>query len=105
VATNTTIRTIRNVAWALVALVAQHLVVGVDEQVVHFVWPRQRRSRCLLNHVLHHQLAGHVAAAHAAGTMAFMVPDILPPLPEVRAKCLRVFGDLHEARRLLEDSL
>jgi len=46
-----------------------------------------------------------LTAAHAAGTMAFMVPDILPPLPEVRAKCLRVFGDLHEARRLLEDSL
>ncbi len=32
-----------------------------------------------------------LTAAHAAGTMAFMVPDILPPLPEVRAKCLRVF--------------
>lgn len=46
-----------------------------------------------------------LTAAHAAGTMAFMVPDILPPLPEVRAKCLRVFDDLHEARRLLEDSL
>jgi len=46
-----------------------------------------------------------LTAAHAAGTMAFMVPDILPPLPEVRAKCLRVFDDLHEARRLLEESL
>ena len=46
-----------------------------------------------------------LTAAHAAGTMAFMVPDILPPLPEVRAKCLRVFGDLHEARQLLEESL
>lgn len=46
-----------------------------------------------------------LTAAHAAGTMAFMVPDILPPLPEVRAKCLRVFGDLHEARRLLEEAL
>ncbi|WP_289295114.1 HAD family phosphatase [uncultured Reyranella sp.] len=46
-----------------------------------------------------------LTAAHAAGTMAFMVPDILPPLPEVRAKCLRVFEDLNEARRLLEESL
>ncbi len=46
-----------------------------------------------------------LTAAHAAGTMAFMVPDILPPLPEVRAKCLRVFGDLHEARQLLEEFL
>ena len=46
-----------------------------------------------------------LTAAHAAGTMAFMVPDILPPLPEVRAKCLRVFGDLHEARLMLEEAL
>lgn len=46
-----------------------------------------------------------LTAAHAAGTMAFMVPDILPPLPEVRARCLRVFGDLHEARQLLEETL
>ena len=29
-----------------------------------------------------------LTAAHAAGTMAIMVPDILPPSPEVRAKCL-----------------
>ena len=46
-----------------------------------------------------------LTAAHAAGTMAFMVPDILPPLPEVRAKCLRVFEDLHAARLMLEESL
>jgi HAD superfamily hydrolase (TIGR01509 family) len=46
-----------------------------------------------------------LTAAHAAGTMAFMVPDILPPLPEVRAKCLRVFDDLHAARLMLEESL
>lgn len=46
-----------------------------------------------------------LTAAHAAGTMAFMVPDILPPLPEIRAKCLGVFDDLHEARRMLEASL
>ena len=46
-----------------------------------------------------------LTAAHAAGTMAFMVPDILPPLPEVRAKCLRVFDDLHAARLMLEKTL
>lgn len=43
-----------------------------------------------------------LTAAHAAGTMAIMVPDILPPLPEVRAKCVSVVFDLHAARRLLE---
>ena len=46
-----------------------------------------------------------LTAAHAAGTMAFMVPDILPPLPEIRAKCLRVFDDLHAARLMLEETL
>ncbi|MGQ0583506.1 MAG: HAD family hydrolase [Reyranella sp.] len=46
-----------------------------------------------------------LTAAHAAGTMAIMVPDILPPLPEVRAKCVTIVPDLHAARRLLEVSL
>jgi beta-phosphoglucomutase-like phosphatase (HAD superfamily) len=46
-----------------------------------------------------------LTAAHAAGTMAIMVPDILPPLPEVRAKCVTVIDDLHAARRLLEAAL
>lgn len=43
-----------------------------------------------------------LTAAHAAGTMAFFVPDIVAPRPEVRGKAVRVLGDLHEARRLLE---
>ena len=43
-----------------------------------------------------------LTAAYAAGTMAIMVPDILPPLPEVRAKCVEVVDDLHAALRLLE---
>src|SRR5258708_1610890 len=38
-----------------------------------------------------------LTAAHAAGTMAIMVPDILPPTPEVRAKCVTVLPDLHKA--------
>ena len=46
-----------------------------------------------------------LTAAHAAGTMAIMVPDILPPTPEVRAKCLTVLPDLHEALRLLREKL
>jgi hypothetical protein len=37
--------------------------------------------------------------------MAIMVPDILPPTPEVRAKCLTVLPDLHEALRLLREHL
>ena len=37
--------------------------------------------------------------------MPIMVPDILPPLPEVRAKCVAVVDDLHTARRLLEAAI
>ena len=46
-----------------------------------------------------------LTAAHAAGTMAIMVPDILPPLPEVRAKCVTVVDDLHAALKLLKGAL
>ena len=46
-----------------------------------------------------------LAAAHAAGAMAFMVPDILQPLPVIRAKCVQVMPDLHEALRLLQAEL
>jgi len=46
-----------------------------------------------------------LTAAHAAGTMAIMVPDILQPLPEVRTKCVCIVDDLHAARRLLEAAL
>ena len=31
-----------------------------------------------------------LTAAHAAGAMAFMVPDLLQPSPEVLARCLKV---------------
>ena len=44
-----------------------------------------------------------LTAAHAAGTMAIMVPDIVPPTPEIRAKCLQVLPDLHAALRLLRE--
>jgi HAD superfamily hydrolase (TIGR01509 family) len=44
-------------------------------------------------------------AAHAAGTMAFMVPDLLQPLPESHARCLQVLPDLHTALKLLREHL
>jgi len=44
-------------------------------------------------------------AAHAAGTMAFMVPDLLQPLPESRERSLDVFPDLHAALRALRQHL
>lgn len=44
-------------------------------------------------------------AAHAAGAMAFMVPDLLQPLPESRARSLDIFPDLHAALRLLRQHL
>ena len=46
-----------------------------------------------------------LTAAHAAGTMAIMVPDILQPSDEVRAKCLHVAPDLHAVLRLLQEAL
>jgi HAD superfamily hydrolase (TIGR01509 family) len=42
-----------------------------------------------------------LTAAHAAGMLAVMVPDIAPPTDEVRAKCLAVLPDLHAALALL----
>ncbi|WIM10371.1 HAD family phosphatase [Enhydrobacter sp.] len=42
-----------------------------------------------------------LTAAHAAGTMAIMVPDILQPTDEVRAKCLHIASDLHAVLHLL----
>jgi HAD superfamily hydrolase (TIGR01509 family) len=44
-------------------------------------------------------------AAHASGAMAFMVPDLLQPLPETRARCVDVLPDLHAALRLLRQHL
>ncbi|MDE1148761.1 MAG: HAD family phosphatase [Azospirillaceae bacterium] len=39
-----------------------------------------------------------IRAAHAAGMMAVMVPDLLSPTAEIEALC-RVAADLHEVRR------
>jgi len=42
-----------------------------------------------------------IAAAHAAGAVAVMVPDILQPTGETRQKCAAVLPDLHAALTLL----
>ena len=44
-------------------------------------------------------------AAHAAGMMAFMVPDILKPTPETEARAVRILPDLHAAVALLREHL
>lgn len=44
-------------------------------------------------------------AAHAAGTMTFVVPDIAPPTEDVRARCAGVLPDLHAALAMLRTSL
>jgi len=46
-----------------------------------------------------------LAAAHAAGTMAIMVPDIVGPTEESRAKCVTILPDLHAALALLREHL
>ena len=44
-----------------------------------------------------------IAAADAAGSIAIMVPDIVQPTDETRAKCAAVLGDLHEVLTLLRE--
>jgi HAD superfamily hydrolase (TIGR01509 family) len=42
-----------------------------------------------------------VRAAHAAGMMTVMVPDLLDPTEEMREKCVHVAESLHRVRELL----
>jgi HAD superfamily hydrolase (TIGR01509 family) len=42
-----------------------------------------------------------VRAAHAAGMMTVMVPDLLDPTEEMREKCVHVAKSLHRVRELL----
>jgi hypothetical protein len=42
-----------------------------------------------------------VTAAHAAGAITIMVPDIVPPSDESRAKCAAVLPDLKAVLELL----
>lgn len=43
-----------------------------------------------------------IKAAHAAGMLAVMVPDLKPPSEESRQLAYRVFGSLHEAKGFLK---
>ena len=45
-----------------------------------------------------------IAAAHAAGAMTIMVPDLLPATDAVRAKCIAVADDLHAVGEWLRQS-
>ncbi|MEI9963666.1 MAG: HAD family phosphatase [Caulobacteraceae bacterium] len=42
-----------------------------------------------------------VRAAHAAGMMTIMVPDLLDPTEEIRGLCVRIAATLHEVPALL----
>src|SRR5215212_7350233 len=42
-----------------------------------------------------------VRAAHAAGTLVVMVPDILPPTDEMRSKCVTIVPNLHAVPSIL----
>ena len=46
-----------------------------------------------------------LTAAHAAGTMAIMVPDILQPSDEICAKALHIAPDMVAVERLLREHL
>ncbi|HEX4095750.1 MAG TPA: HAD family hydrolase, partial [Caulobacteraceae bacterium] len=42
-----------------------------------------------------------IRAAHAAGMMAVMVPDLLEPTEEMHALCVRVIESLHDVEALI----
>ena len=42
-----------------------------------------------------------IRAAHAAGMMPVMVPDLLTPTPDIRALCVEIVVDLHAVQRLI----
>jgi HAD superfamily hydrolase (TIGR01509 family) len=44
-----------------------------------------------------------IRAAHAAGMMPIMVPDLLTPTDEIRAMCIHVAVDLHEVHALVAE--
>jgi len=43
-----------------------------------------------------------VRAAHAAGMMTIMVPDLLEATDEMRERCITIAASLHEVRLMLE---
>lgn len=46
-----------------------------------------------------------IRAAHAAGMMPVMVPDLLSPNEEMRMRCAHIAMDLHDLRGLIADHL
>src|SRR5258708_29056335 len=44
-----------------------------------------------------------VTSAHAAGAITIMVPDMVPPTEESRARCVAVLSDLNAVRVMLLD--
>ncbi len=44
-----------------------------------------------------------IRAAHGAGMMPVLVPDLLSPTEEIRALCVRIAPDLHGLRALLAE--
>lgn len=56
-----------------------------------------RAEHCLILEDSHHG----IRAAHAAGAMPIMVPDLLPATDELRALCVAVVRDLHDVRAML----
>ena len=42
-----------------------------------------------------------VRAAHAAGMMTIMVPDLLEPTEEITSLCVRIAESLHDVRELI----
>ena len=42
-----------------------------------------------------------VRAAHATGAMVIMVPDVVPPTPEIAALCTGVAADLHQVGEII----
>jgi beta-phosphoglucomutase-like phosphatase (HAD superfamily) len=57
-------------------------------------------ARCLALEKSHNG----VRAAHGAGMQVVMVPDLLGPTDEMRAKCEAVVPDLHAVRKLLRQA-
>lgn len=58
----------------------------------------KRPQRCL---VLEDSYNG-IRAAHAAGCVPVMIPDLLPPTDEMRGICVRIVDNLHDVRALFE---
>jgi HAD superfamily hydrolase (TIGR01509 family) len=46
-----------------------------------------------------------IAAAHAAGAIPIMVPDVVQPTAETRDKCVAVLPDLHAVLAMLRENL